>query len=322
MHNDVNANRKHKDRLFRFIFHKEEHLLSLYNAVCDRDYTDPKELEIYTMEDFVYMGMKNDLSFLIDWNMNVFEHQSTYNPNMPLRGFMYMSAMFGKFIALNQLDIYRSKAIQLPLPRYYVFYNGTKKMDDEEILLLTDNMPYENAKEVSCAEFRAHVININDGHNPKMMERCPLLKEYALFISDIRKNMELGLDLKTAIDRAVEKCIERDGKLAEIMRGHRAEVTNMLLDEYNEALHIASEKELSREEGRALGREEERINTEREKQRAEDAEQRADNAEKKAEKLLLEKEIFRMKIQRKTEEEIAEAMGISLDDVNRILSDI
>lgn len=169
MHSDVNVNRKHKDRLFRFIFHKEENLLSLYNAVCDRNYTDSKELVIYTMENFVYMGMKNDLSFLIDWNMNVFEHQSSKNPNMPLRGFMYMAAMFEKFIAIHKLDIYASKQIKLPIPRYYVFYNGEEKMEDEVILLLTDSMPEDDAKELSCAEFKAHVVNINDGHNPKMM---------------------------------------------------------------------------------------------------------------------------------------------------------
>ena len=96
--NDVNVNRQHKDRLFRFIFQEKSALLSLYNAINRSDYTDPESLEIYTMENYVYMGMKNDVSFLIDWNMNVFEHQSTYNPNMPLRGFLYMSAMFKKFI--------------------------------------------------------------------------------------------------------------------------------------------------------------------------------------------------------------------------------
>ena len=94
MQMNASVNVKHKDRLFRFIFKDKESLLTLYNAVNESDYTDVEALEIYTMENFVYMGMKNDLSFLIDWNMNVFEHQSTYNPNMPLRGILYMAAAF------------------------------------------------------------------------------------------------------------------------------------------------------------------------------------------------------------------------------------
>ena len=87
MQDNTNYNRNYKDSLFRFIFNNKEAALSLYNAVNDSDYQDADAIEFYTMSDFLYMGMKNDLSFLIDWNLNIFEHQSTYNPNMPLRGF-------------------------------------------------------------------------------------------------------------------------------------------------------------------------------------------------------------------------------------------
>ncbi|WP_405322157.1 hypothetical protein, partial [Frisingicoccus sp.] len=309
--NDVNVNRQHKDRLFRFIFQEKSALLSLYNAINRSDYTDPESLEIYTMENYVYMGMKNDVSFLIDWNMNVFEHQSTYNPNMPLRGFLYMSAMFKKFIKLNRLDIYGSKEIKLPIPRYYVFYNGTRKLEDEVILALTDSMPFENAKEISCAEFRAHLVNINDGHNPKMMERCPLLREYAIFVEDIRNNMALGMEHRDAIVQATDVCINKGGLLSDILQGHKAEVTDMLLTEYDEAFHIASEKEISREEGR----QEEKAKTEREKQRA-------DAAEKLARESELRAAVFALKLKGKTEEEIAEIREISIDKVHKILSEI
>lgn len=311
MQNDVNVNRQHKDRLFRFIFQEKSALLSLYNAINRSDYTDPESLEIYTMENYVYMGMKNDVSFLIDWNMNVFEHQSTYNPNMPLRGFLYMSAMFKKFIKLNRLDIYGSKEIKLPIPRYYVFYNGTRKLEDEVILALTDSMPFENAKEISCAEFRAHLVNINDGHNPKMMERCPLLREYAIFVEDIRNNMALGMEHRDAIVQATDVCINKGGLLSDILQGHKAEVTDMLLTEYDEAFHIASEKEISREEGR----QEEKAKTEREKQRA-------DAAEKLARESELRAAVFALKLKGKTEEEIAEIREISIDKVHKILSEI
>lgn len=315
MQNQTNVNRKHKDRLFRFIFKEKPALLSLYNAINGSDYDNLDELEIYTMEDYVYMGMKNDVSFLIDWNINLFEHQSTYSLNMPLRGLLYIASNIRKFVEINRLDMYASRKIPLPIPRYYVFYNGTKSMPEEEIMYLTDSMPMENAKEISCVEFKAHILNINEGHNPKMMERCPLLKEYAIIVSDVRKNLENDLSLAEAVDYAVEQCIQREGPLADILRGHRAEVTDTMLKEYDEVFHIECEKKISREEGRAEGREEgreegraeERIKTERERQRAEAAEQKA--------------EIFKLMFQGKTKEEVADIKGIPLEKVEMILSE-
>ena len=303
MQNQTNVNRKHKDRLFRFIFKEKPALLSLYNAINGSDYDNLDELEIYTMEDYVYMGMKNDVSFLIDWNINLFEHQSTYSLNMPLRGLLYIASNLRKFVEINRLDMYASRKILLPIPRYYVFYNGTKSMPEEEIMYLTDSMPMENAKEISCVEFKAHILNINEGHNPKMMERCPLLKEYAIIVSDVRKNLENDLSLAEAVDYAVEQCIQREGPLADILRGHRAEVTDTMLKEYDEVFHIECEKKISREEGRA----EERINTERERRRAEAAEQKA--------------EIFKLMFQGKTKEEVADIKGIPLEKVEMILSE-
>ena len=303
MQNQTNVNRKHKDRLFRFIFKEKSALLSLYNAINGSDYDNLDELEIYTMEDYVYMGMKNDVSFLIDWNINLFEHQSTYSLNMPLRGLLYIASNLRKFVEINRLDMYASRKILLPIPRYYVFYNGTKSMPEEEIMYLTDSMPMENAKEISCVEFKAHILNINEGHNPKMMERCPLLKEYAIIVSDVRKNLENDLSLAEAVDYAVEQCIQREGPLADILRGHRAEVTDTMLKEYDEIFHIECEKKISREEGRA----EERIKTEKERQRAEAAEQKA--------------EIFKLMFQGKTKEEVADIKGIPLEKVEMILSE-
>ena len=79
------ANRKYKDTVFRMLFSDKENLLSLYNAINRTAYEDPEELEIVTLESAIYMGMKNDLAFIIDMNLLLYEHQSTYNPNIPLR---------------------------------------------------------------------------------------------------------------------------------------------------------------------------------------------------------------------------------------------
>ena len=77
------ARREYKDTVFRMLFSDEKNLLSLYNAVTGRSYEDAKELEIVTLDNAVYMGMKNDLAFLLDLHISLYEHQSTKNPNMP-----------------------------------------------------------------------------------------------------------------------------------------------------------------------------------------------------------------------------------------------
>ena len=319
MQDEIRMNKKHKDRLFRKIFEKKEDLLSLYNALNRSDYTDPEELEIYTMDSFVYMGMRNDLSFLIDMTLNVYEHQSTYNPNMPLRGFFYMSSAYQKYVALNKLDIYSSKRIPLPLPKYYVFYNGTRKMPDESTLFLTDSMPGTDAAEKSSAQFAAHMINVNAGHNSGIMKKCPKLYQYSLFIEEIRMNQKKKMALKEAVEQAVDSCIKK-GILTDILLGNKAEVTDMILEEYDENLHISNEKEISYQEGLEQGRKEEQENTLREKQRADQASQQAKEASQQAKEANQRAAVFQLKLQGKTEKEIAEAMNLPFERVQEILN--
>jgi len=318
---NTNYNRNHKDGLFRFIFSTKEAQLSLYNAINDSDYSNPDELEIYTMNDFLYMGMKNDLSFLIDWNLNIFEHQSTYNPNMPLRGFIYTGSALKKYVEMNKMDIYSSKRLRIPVPRYYVFYNGKRDMPDEITLRLTDSMYGEAAASKSSAEFTAHMININAGHNHKMMERCPLLYEYSVFVARLREKTDSGMSLGEAIDRTVTECIN-DGILADILRGNRAEVTDMLFREYDNAAHIASEKDISYEEGYEEGRTQEKVNTEREKQRADDLEIKNSNLQSENNGLRLQKAVLLYKLQGKPVKDICDLTGCSEDAVGQILKEL
>ena len=88
----ISANRKYKDTVFRKLFSDRKNLLSLYNAISGASYTDENAMEIVTLESAVYMGMKNDLAFILDTNLFLFEHQSTNNPNMPLRDLFYISS--------------------------------------------------------------------------------------------------------------------------------------------------------------------------------------------------------------------------------------
>ena len=332
MQDDFNINREHKDRLFRKVFSSKKDLLSLYNAINDSDYDNPEELQIYTMESFVYMGMKNDLSFLLDMTLNVFEHQSTYNPNMPLRGFFYMSAALQKYVALHDLDLYSSARILIPIPLYYVFYNGTDKIPDESDLHLTDNMELSNARERSCVQFTAHMVNINAGHSNRIMSKCPQLYEYALFIQEIRDNQKKKLPLKEAVEMAVDTCIEK-GILKDILLGNKAEVTRMILEEYDESKHIANEKRLSFQEGVQQGIQQgiqqERVKTQMEKQRADDADKQASEANKRfeeadrREKLAVQKsEILMMLLQKKSKDEITQKLKLPLEEIQKILAEI
>ena len=86
----VKANRNYKDTLFRMLFREPEELLQLYNVVNGTHYTNAENLKIVTLENAVYMNMINDLAFVMDFYFTLYEHQSTFNPNMPLRDLFYV----------------------------------------------------------------------------------------------------------------------------------------------------------------------------------------------------------------------------------------
>ena len=72
-------NRRYKDRLFYALFGSEERkrlTLELYNAINQTDYDNPDDLQLNTIEDVVYMGMKNDVSFLLASDLNMYEQSS------------------------------------------------------------------------------------------------------------------------------------------------------------------------------------------------------------------------------------------------------
>ena len=226
-------NRKYKDRLFRFIFSDKGNLLQLYNAINDSHYSNPDDLVITTIDDVVYMGMKNDLSFMIDDIMNLYEHQSTYSPNLPLRGLFYFSAMYRNYIEPMKQKLYTDSPLRIPFPVYLVFYNGSMEEPERKEILLSD-LFIQNGKGLQPAlECTALLLNINFGHNQELMEKCRILKEYALFIHTIRSKISIGLPFQEAVETAVEDCISKN-ILSEILRKNKAEVIDMILTEYDE----------------------------------------------------------------------------------------
>lgn len=245
--NKLNINRNYKDSLFCAIFKDKDALLSLYNAVNNSAYTNSEDLQVTTLENVIYVGIKNDLSFLISDTMNLYEHQSTYNPNMPLRGLFYFSDLYQAYIDTNEFNIYSRDPLTLPLPQYIVFYNGTSDEPDRKALHLSDLfIGTDNTK--PCLECEAIQININHGHNKILIERCHMLYEYSIYISMIRDNLQNGLYLSEAIDAATDTCI-KTGILEHILRKNRAEVRRMILTEYDEEFHIKSEKKISYQKG-------------------------------------------------------------------------
>lgn len=252
-------NRQHKDRLFKAIFGDEkrkENLLSLYNALNGTDHKDPDDLEITTIDDAIYMGMKNDVSCIIDNYMSLFEQQSTYNPNMAVREFLYCGRLYNQYIKEKELDIYGHKLINLPVPQCYVFYNGTEECPDREAVRLSDS--FGNVKYEGIYEWTTVMLNINYGHNKELMEKCKPLSDYARLISRIR-TYKKKKDIFEAVNQAVDECI-RDGILTEYLIRHRAEVLDMCITEYDEKKHLENVKNTSWQEGRQEGRQEGEIN--------------------------------------------------------------
>lgn len=232
----VQTNRQYKDRLFRLIFGSEKnkgYLLDLYNALNNTSYTDESLLEITTILDVVYMGMKNDSSFIIDSELNLFEQQSSYNPNMPFREFEYCAKLLDKWVQEHELDIYSSKLIKLPTPKCYVFYNGSESHADTETLKLSDAFI---TKSEGC-EWTVTMLNINKGHNLELMDKCKILREYSEFVAMVRDNLQV-LDIAQAIEQTVVSFIERKGLLSGFLKSHRTEVVNVCITEYKEELHL------------------------------------------------------------------------------------
>ena len=202
---ELTANRKYKDTVFRMLFSDKVNLLSLYNAVNDSNYTDPNQLEIVTLENAVYMGMKNDLSFLIDTSLFLYEHQSTYNPNMPLRDLFYISSEYQKLV--DKKTLYSSQLQKIPAPSFIVFYNGTERQEDSWVNYLSE--AFETSPDEPNLELKVITLNINEGHNPKLMEQCQTLREYAQYVAKVRSYAG-RMPLNEAVTHAVNDCIREE----------------------------------------------------------------------------------------------------------------
>lgn len=235
--------RNQKDSVFRMLFRRKSDLLSLFNAVNGTKYKNEEELQVNVLENAVYMNMKNDLSCVMDFRLNLYEHQSTVNPNMPLRDLFYVARLYER-ITLD-MNLYSAKAIHIPEPRFVVFYNGEAAQPEKKVMCLSDL--YSRKSKEPELELMVIQLNINPGFNNELKEKCPALAGYMVYVDKVRRyHKEMNMD--KAVDRAVTECI-REGILADFFRENRSEVVQMSIFEYDEEKHMRMVHEEGREEG-------------------------------------------------------------------------
>ncbi len=247
---NTDVRRDYKARLFEMIFREKEELLGLYNAVNGTHYSDPEELEINTLENAIYLSMHNDISFIIDSRLSLYEHQSTYSPNLPLRYLFYVSDLYSKMT--KDRNLYGSRRIMIPSPRFLIFYNGKEKRPEREVLELAE--AFEILEEEPWLNLKAVLLNINPGYNNDIVNACKTLSDYVIYTSRVREYAE-QMKIEAAVEKAITECIV-EGILADFLTKYRAEAKKMSIYEYDEERQRIWDREEGKEEGRKEGKEE------------------------------------------------------------------
>ncbi len=225
------------------LFKKKENLLSLYNALNKTAYTDVEHLEVTTLENAVYMNYKNDISFVFDYELMLYEHQSTVNPNMPLRDLIYVAKVLQGIV--KDESLYGKTLVRLPAPRFVVFYNGTDFQPEKYQLRLSE--AFEKKQPCSELELIVTVYNINWGHNKELMKACRLLGEYAEYVEQVRV-FARTMPFKEAVEKAVDYCIEHE-VLSEFLSKNRAEAVEMCIFEFDEEKYMEMERNSAYQSG-------------------------------------------------------------------------
>ena len=237
------VNRIYKDRLYKMIFNDKSELLKLYNAINGTHYDDPAMLTITTLDNAIYMTMENDLSFIIDMRLALYEQQSTVNPSLPLRFLMCITDIYSAYT--KDMNIYGSKKVQIPLPSFVIFYNGVKSQPDRTEFLLSEL--FRPTTDQPALELKAVMLNINKGHNQELMNACHTLRDYSEYVARIR-TYSAEMPLTDAVEKAITECIH-ENILWDFLLKNRAEAKAMSIYEYDEEKTLR----MFREEGYEYG---------------------------------------------------------------------
>ena len=175
--------------------------------------------------------MHNDISFLVDSNMTLYEQQSSLNPNMPLRGLFYFAQLYQIYLTQNDKNVISSQLVKIPTPKFVVFYNGTK--DDPDSWKLKLSTAFDHPDESGDFEWTATVINMCPDHNQTLHKNCKPLYHYISFVYRIKNNIDSGMSRNKAIEEAVDFAI-KENYLDGFFKTQRAEVIGMILTEFDE----------------------------------------------------------------------------------------
>ena len=310
---ELTVNRTYKSTVFTMLYADKSNLLDLYNAMAGTHYTDPELLEINTLENAIYMTIKNDVSFLIDGRLSLYEHQSTSNPNLPLRFLLYISHLYSRMT--KDENLYGTAKVRIPAPEFVVFYNGREQMPERDILKLSD-LFMVNDRPIKL-ELEAVVLNISGENNRELKAACQTLREYAIYTDKIRQYTE-EMSLEEAVDRAIRECISED-VLREFLENHRMEARAMSIFEYDQEKHMRQEREAAWKEGRRSGLEEGRRSGLEEGRRSGIEEGRRSGLEEGREQIL--ESLIRKKLAKgKTVSEIAGELEETEEHIQALIS--
>ena len=230
------------------IFNDKSELLKLYNAINGTHYDDPAMLTTTTLDNAIYMTMENDLSFIIDMRLALYEQQSTVNPNLPLRFLMYITDIYSAYT--KDMNIYGSKKVQIPLPSFVIFYNGVKSQPDRTEFLLSEL--FHPTTDQPALELKAVMLNINKGHNQELMNACHTLRDYSEYVARIR-TYSAEMPLTDAVEKAITECIH-ENILRDFLLKNRAEAKAMSIYEYDEEKTLRMFREEGYEDGERNGK--------------------------------------------------------------------
>ena len=250
----MTGNREYKSDVFSMLLEDKENALLLYNALNDSNYTNPDDVEICTLEKGISLTVRNDASFVIDSSLNIYEHQSTVCPNMPLRSLIYVANHLEKRIKQQRLNLFGHTLVKIPTPKFIVFYNGKENQPEKYEYKLSDC--FEKETDNPQLELKCIVYNINKGNNAELLNRCVFLKDYMIFIDYVRyyydeKNLSLG----DSIEYAINRCIDED-VLKDFLINHREEVAKVTNLDFTFERQIELEREEAENKGLLRGREE------------------------------------------------------------------
>lgn len=219
--------------------------------MSDRHYTDPDMLTIVTLDNAIYMNMKNDLAFLIDCTICMYEHQSTLSPNLPLRNLFYIAREYEKLTCDKTL--YSTRRILIPAPCFVVFYNGNRTDWTVRSSRLSES--FITSQGSPNLELVVKEININLGTNDDTLAKCKPLFEYMQYVDKVRTYAAF-MSVAAAVDKAVMECIQ-EGILADFLLRYRSEAIQMSIFEFDEEREMklirADEREIGHAKGLAEG---------------------------------------------------------------------